>query len=121
MCVVVLLHFFVCDPDRREASRLGRHNVDTVTEVDRQILHAGACKFEHFVFHKAVLKHSLYQRDGYIVRTYTLAGSAFEPNQNYFGCVDIPSVAKQLLHEFAAAFADAHITERSVARVAVRT
>ena len=45
----------------------------------------------------------------------------FEPHQNYFGCVDVPSVAKELLHELTAAFTDAHITERTVTRVAVRS
>ena len=53
--------------------------------------------------------------------TYTLAGCAFQPYQNNLGCVDVPSVAQQLLHEFATAFADAHVTERTVAGVAIAT
>ena len=74
---VVVLNLVISYPDRAQASGLGGHDVDTVTEVDRQVLHAGASELEHFVLYKAALEGSLYQRDSNVVGTYTLLGCAF--------------------------------------------
>ena len=119
--LVVVLHLVVGNPDRAQAGGLGGHDVDTVTEVDGQVLHAGAGKLEDLVLNKAALERGLYQRDSNVVGTYALAGSTLEPNEDNLGSVDVPSVAQQLLHELTTAFAHAHVTERAVAGVAVAT
>ena len=119
--LIVVLNFVISNPDRAQASGLGGHDVDTVTEVDGQVLHARASKLEHLVLNKAALEGSLYQRDSNIVGTYTLAGSTFQPYQDNLGSIDVPSVAQQLLNELTTAFADAHVTERTVAGVAIAT
>ena len=119
--VVMVLHLFVCNPDRAQASGLGSHDVDTVTEVDRQLFNARTCELEHLVLHSAALECSLNERDSHVVRTYALLGLALEPYEHHFRCVDVPCVLEQLLHELAAAFANAHVTERTVACVRVGT
>ena len=117
----MVLHLFVCNPDRAQASGLGSHDVDTVTEVDRQLFNARTCELEHLVLHSAALECSLNERDSHVVRTYALLGLALEPYEHHFRCVDVPCVLEQLLHELAAAFANAHVTERAVACVRVGT
>ena len=111
MYVVVVLHLFVCNPDRAQAGGLGSHNVDAVTEVDRQFLHARACELEHLVLHNAALECSLHERDSHVVRTYALLRFALEPYEHHLRCVDVPSVLEQLLHELATAFANTHVAE----------
>ena len=118
---VVMLHFVIGHPNRAQTGRLSRHNVNTVTEVDGQVLHARTSEFEHLVLHETALERSLHERNGHVVRADTLLRSTFEPNEYHFGSVDVPSVLQQLFYEFTTAFADAHVTERTVARVAVRT
>ena len=115
--VVVVLHLVVGHPDAAQAGGLGGHDVDAVTEVDGQLLDAGAGKLEHLVLHHTALEGGLHKRDGHVVRTHTLLGLALEPYEHHLGCVDVPGVAQQLLHQFAAAFAHAHVAERSIASV----
>ena len=119
--LVVVLNLVIGNPDRAQAGGLGGHDVDTVTEVDGQVLHARASELEHLVLYKAALEGSLNERDSNIVGTYTLLGCAFQPYQDNLGSVDVPSVAQQLLHELATTFANAHVTERTIAGVAVAT
>ena len=116
-----MLHLVVGHPNRTQTGRFSRHNVDTVTEVDGQVLHAGAGKFQHLVLHETALKRCFHERNCHVVRADTLLRSAFEPYEHHFGSVDVPSVLQQLLYQLTTAFADAHITERTVARVAVGT
>ncbi len=118
---VVMLHLVVGHPDRAQTGRFGRHDVDTVTEVDGQVLHARTSEFEHLVLHETALERCFHERDSHVVRADTLLRSAFEPYEHHLGSVDVPSVLQQLFYEFTTAFADAHVTERTVARVAVRT
>ena len=42
-----------------------------------------------------------------------------EPDQHHLGRVDVPGVPEQLLHQLAAAFTHAHVTQRAIARVGV--
>ena len=118
---VVMLHLVVGHPNRAQTGRLSGHDVDAVTEVDGQVLHAGAGKFQHLVLHETALKRCFHERNCHVVRADTLLRSAFEPYEHHFGSVDVPSVLQQLLYQLTTAFADAHITERTVARVAVGT
>ncbi len=117
--VVVMLDLFVCNPYGAEASCLGGHDVDAIAEIDRQVLHAGACKLKHFVFYKAAVEHSLYQRYGHIVRAYTLARASFKPHQDHFRSLDVPGIVKKLFNKLSATFADTHVSERTVTCVAV--
>ena len=117
--VEVLLDLLVGDPDGAEAGGLGGHHVDTVTEVDGQVLDAGAGELEHLVLHETALEGGLHQGDGDIVRAHAMARLAFQPHEDDLGGVDVPGVAEELLHELAAAFAHAHVTQRAVARVGV--
>ena len=116
-----MAHLVVRHPDGGEAGRFGRHHVDTVSEVNRQVLHARACKLEHLVLDKSVLKYGLDERYGHVVRTDALARRAFQPHEHHLGRVDVPGVAQELLGQFAAAFAHAHVAERAVAGVRVGT
>ena len=117
--LVVMLHLVVGDPYRAQACGLGGHDIDAIAEVDGQVLHARAGKLEHLVLYKSALEGGFHQRDGHIVRTYALAGTSLKPHQHYLGSIDVPGVVEQLLHELAAAFTHAHVTQRAVARVAV--
>ncbi len=116
---VVVLHLVVGAPDGGEAGGLGGHDLDAIAEVDGEVLDAGAGKFEHFVLDKAIVEGGFHQRDGHIVRTYALAGSAFQPYEYHFGSIDVPGVVEQLLDQLAAAFANAHVAQRTVAGVGV--
>ena len=109
--VVVVLHLFVSHPDRAQASSLSSHDIDAVTEVDRQVLDARTCKLQHLILNHAALECSLNERDGNVVRTNTLLRCALKPYQYYLRCVDIPCVLKKLLHELAATFADTHVAQ----------
>ncbi len=111
MSVIVLLHFLVCNPDRAEAGGFGGHDVDSVAEVDGEVLHTGAGEFKHFVFDETVVEDSLHERDGHVVRADAFAGLAFQPNENHFRGVDVPCVFEKLLYKLAAAFAYAHGSE----------
>ncbi len=119
--LVVVLDLVVGHPDGAEAGCLGGHDVDAVAEVDGEVLDAGACEFEHFVLDETVVEHGLNERDGHVVGADALLGSAFEPYEDNLGSVDVPGVAQELLHEFAAAFAHTHVAERAVAGVRVGT
>ena len=118
---VVLLNLLVGNPDRAETGGLGGHHVDSVTEVGRKESHARAGELKHLVLHETVLEHGLDEGDGHIMRADSLLRLAFEPNQHNLRSVDVPSVVEELLHKLAAAFADTHAAERTVARVAVGT
>ena len=116
-----MTHLVVGHPDRRQTRGLSGHDIDTIAEVDGQVLHARTGKLEHLVLHEAAFEGCLHQRNSHIVRTNALLRSALEPYEHYLGRVDIPSVAQQLLHELATAFADTHVAKRSIACVAVGT
>ena len=111
MYFVVVLNLFVCYPDRAQASGFSGHDINAVTEVDRQFLNARACKLEHLVLNNAALECSLYERDGNVVRTNTLLGLAFEPYENHLRSVDIPSVLEELLNKLATTFTNTHVAE----------
>ena len=117
--VEVFLDLLVGDPDGAEAGGLGGHHVDAVAEVDREVLDAGAGELEHLVLDETALEGGLHQGDGDIVRAHAVARLAFQPHEDDLGGVDVPGVAEELLHELAAAFAHAHVTQRAVARVGV--
>ena len=116
-----MTHLVVGHPDRAEAGGLSGHDIDTITEVDGQVLHARACKLQHLVLHEATLEGCLHERDSNVVRTYALLRSTLEPYEYHFGSIDVPSVLQQLFYKLATAFADAHVTERAVAGVGVGT
>ena len=59
--LVVVLNLVVGNPDRAQASGLGCHDVDTVTEVDGQLLNARASKLKNFVLHETALKSGFHQ------------------------------------------------------------
>ena len=60
MHLKVILHLVVRDPDGTEASGFGGHDINTVAEVDGQLLYAGAGKFQHLVLHKTALEGGLH-------------------------------------------------------------
>ena len=45
------------------------------------------------------------------MRADTLLGRAFEPNQNHFRRIDVPSIVEKLFHELSTTFTDAHAAE----------
>ena len=86
---------------------------------DRQLLHAGTGEFQHLVLHETALEHGLHQGNGHVMRTDTAARLAFQPNQHHLGSIDVPRILEELFHQFAAAFANAHVTQGAVTGVGV--
>ena len=120
MHLEVLLHLFVGNPDGGQASGLGGHDIDTVTEVDGQAGNAGAGELQYLVLHKTALEHGLHEGDGHVVRANTTLGLTLQPYQHYLGGIDVPGVFEELLHQLTTTFADTHVTQGAVTRVGVR-
>ena len=113
--VVVVLDLIVRNPDGAEASGLGSHDVDAIAEVNGKVLHAGAGELKHLVLHETALEYGLDQRDSHVMRTYALAGSAFQPYKDDLGSIDIPGIGEELLDKLAATFTHTHCAERAIA------
>ena len=120
VCDIVLLGHLVGLPDRRETGRLGGHNVNAVTEINREVLHAGADELKHLVLDKAILECRTDERDSHVVGANALFGSARQIDEDYLGRFYIISVLKKLLYKLRATLADTHSAKRTVACVRVR-
>ena len=121
MNLIMVFHLVIGNPNTTQASSLSSHDVNTVTEVDRQLFHTRTSKLQYFVFHKAIIEDSLYQRDGNIVRTNTTTWFAFQPYKHYLWRIDVPSIAKQLFYQFASTFTNTHVSKRTITCVGIRT
>ena len=119
MLCEVRLRVVVCAPDGGETCGLGRHDVHAVAVIGRHALDAGADELHDLVFYVAVFKHRTDDGKRDVLRAHARARLAGEVHRHNAGVRDIVRVFKQLLDELAAAFADGHGAERTVARVGI--
>ncbi len=108
-------------PDGGEAGCLRCHNIDTVTEVNRQVLNTGADELQHLILNITGCEGFLYEGKRHIVRADTLSGSAGQIYKNNLGHIQIPGVFKKLLNKLRTALADTHSTQGAVTGMRVGT
>ncbi len=111
MHLEVLFYLLIGDPNGAEAGGFGGHDIDAVTEVYGQFLYAGTCELKHLVLYETAFEGSLDKGDSHIMRADAPLGLTLEPYQHHLGCLDVPGVLQELLHEFTAAFAHAHVAK----------
>ena len=116
----ILLRGIVCLPDGGPAGRLGRHDIDAVAVIGAQIGNAGADKLHDLVLHIAVGVGGGHQRQRDIVGADAGVGLAGQIDGDHAGVGHIVGAADQLLGQLAAALADSHRAQRTVAGVGVR-
>ena len=116
----ILLRGIVSLPDGRPAGRLGRHDINAVAVISAKIGNAGADKLHDLVLHIAVGVGGGHQRQRDIMGADTGVGLAGQVDGDHAGVGHIVGAADQLLGQLAAALADGHRTQRTVAGVGVR-
>ena len=120
MLLEVLFRNIVCLPDGGPAGCLGGHDVDAVAVIGTQIGNAGADKLHDLVLHIAVGVGGGHQRQRDIMGADTGVGLAGQIDGDHAGVGHIVGAADQLLGQLAAALADGHRAQRTVAGVGVR-
>ena len=111
MGLVVSLNSLIGDPDGAEAGGLGGHHIDSVTEVNRELLDARAGELKDLILDETALECGLDKGYGHIMRADTMLRFAFKPHKNDLGSVDVPSVMEKLLDKLTATFADTHAAQ----------
>ena len=121
---VVLLEVLLCNivrlPDGGPAGCLGGHNINAVAVVGGKIGNAGADKLHDPVLHIAVGVGGGHQRQRDIVGADAGVGLAGQIDGDHAGVGHIIGAADQLLGQLAAALANGHRAQRTIAGVGVR-
>ena len=115
-----LLRGLVGLPDGGQAGGLGGHGVDGVAGVLPQGGNAGADELHDLVLDIAALEQLAHQRNGHIVGAAAGRQAAGEVNGHHTRTGHIVGAAQQLLCQLAAALADGHGAQCTVAGVGVR-
>ena len=110
MNCVIFLYRVVSLPDRGQALCFGRHYVDPVTEICRQVRQPRPREFKYAVFYKIRTENSLHQRYGRIMRADAAAWLTGKVYQNYFGVIYVVCRAQQLFNQLRTALSDTHCT-----------
>ena len=116
----VLFRNIVCLPDGGPAGGLGGHDIDAVAVVGGKIGNAGADKLHDLVLHIAVGVGGGHQRQRDIVGADAGVGFAGQIDGDHAGVGHVVGTAHQLFSQLAAALADGHGAQRTVAGVGVR-
>ena len=115
------LCFFVCYPDGGKAGRFGRHDVDPVTEINRQFLDTGTGKFENLILDKSVFEGRADKSERDVMRTDAFFRFTRQIHQNHFRRLDVVGTLHQLLDQLSTTFADRESAQCAVTGVRVRT
>ena len=116
----VILCILIGPPDRGQTGGLCRHDVDAVPIVRIHGSYAGADKFHDLILDITVLEDRADDGQCDILRTNTGSGLSLQINRDNAGISDIVGVTKELFAQLAAALADGHGAERSVAGMGIR-
>ena len=115
----VLFRNIVSLPDGGPAGRLGGHDINAVAVIGAKIGNAGADKLHDPVLHIAVGVGGGHQRQRDIMGANTGVGLAGQIDGDNAGVGHIVGAADQLLGQLAAALADGHRAQRTIAGVGV--
>ena len=121
MDLIKFTDFFICLPDRGQTSRLGRHYVDSDTEIRAQFLNARSDKFHYFIVYIAIFKCRPDDRQRHILRTNAFHRLAVQINTDHSRHLDIISLVQKLFDKLRTALAHRHRSERTVTGMAVGT
>ena len=107
-------------PDRGQTGGLCGHDIDAVPVIRIHRGNAGADKFHDLILDITVLEDRADDGQCDILRTNTGSGLSLQINRDNAGISDIVGVTKELFAQLAAALADGHGAERSVAGMGIR-
>ena len=107
-------------PDRRKACRLRRHHIDAVAEILRKTMDAFPRKLKNLVADKAAVIHRTDQGKRHIMGTDAGLHLSRHMDENHLRLSQVIGLFDQLLHQLAAAFADAHRSKGTIARMRIR-
>ena len=114
------LRLFVGAPDRGEGSGFRHHDVDAHTEFHAETGDAVPHKFQNLVFVEAVREGFGNDGQRHIHGAHAGTGASAELHSEDRRQGNVIGMAHQLLHQLAAAFADAHGAQCTVAGMGVR-
>ena len=115
----VLPGLFIGLPDGGKAGGLGGHGINGVAGVLPQGGDAGAHELHDLVLDIAALEQLTHQCNGHIVGAAACGQSAGQADGHHAGAGHIVGAAQQLLCQLAAALADGHGAQRTVAGVGI--
>ncbi len=121
---VYLIIFFdraVSPPYGREAGCLCRHNIYAVSEFHRQAADSRAYKLQDLVLDETILEDCSYKGKCDVLRAYSRTGRTLQVDCDDLGPREVIGMVQKLLHQFRAAFPDAHRSKCPITGVAVRT
>ena len=116
---VVTLGLLIGDPDGGPAGGLGGHDVDGVAILDGQAGNAGADELHDLVLDIALLIDGTADAQSHVVGTDARAGLAGQVDGNDLRTSEVIGAAQKLLGQLAAALADRHGAQCTVAGVGV--
>ena len=119
--LIELLDLFIRLPDGRKAGGLGRHDIDTDTEISAERSNARPHKLHHFILDIPIAKDLTDDRQRHILRSDPRTRSPCEINGHDLRHIDIISLRKKLLDQLRSTLTDRHGAKRPITSVAVRT
>ena len=118
--LIEILNPLVCGPDGGQAGGLSGHDIDADPVLGAEVLNARSHKLHNLVVDIAVCENCADDGQSHVLGADTLHGFACQVDADNARHVDVVGSAQQLLGQLAAALADGHGTQGTVAGVAVR-